>query len=89
MLLKILSKIAEGTSLHSDQLSLELEVPAEQIQIMLDHLVRDGYLKHFVNKSEFACASPCGSACPGIDSTPGDSMPMWAITPKGLRAISG
>ena len=89
MLITLLNKIAEGKSLHAEQLSLELEVPREQIKAMLDHLVRDGYLKHYTNRSQSACTSPCGGSCQGIDSTTGDSITMWTVTQKGIQAIKG
>lgn len=93
MLIDLLRALASGTVRSRDELARQLDVSDEMLAMLLDDLVRLGYLAPL--SVGLSCSAGCahcpaskGCAMAGASPAgePGAMAHGWVLTPKGLAA---
>lgn len=84
MLHQILDVIAEGEARTRKDIAEALDAPESLVSQMVDHLVKEAYLKE---------AGQCSTGCEGCSLSQacgiGRSLKIWTLTTKGVRAVRG
>ena len=95
MLIDLLRELASGTARSRQELTRRLAVSDEMLGMLLDHLVRLGYL------APLSAGLSCGGGCARCPASKGCAMAGgatngesgaglhgWVLTPKGLAAAA-
>ena len=83
MLEQVLSLVAQGGVHSYDDLTQALSVPEPLLEVMLEDLVRMGYLQAINDR----CEGNCHGCSIGGCSVSGPGR-LWALTAKGARAAA-